>query len=342
MELKKSACDPIFYSLFFISYCVLLLSGCRESDKPVVQEGAPTRADHAALTTPYPATRPARTPTTAPFAALNIPGLPNAHIVTAKVICGAQPEGDVAFKALHDLGVKTIITVDGATPDVDAARKYDMRYIHLPIGYDGVSEKAGREIAKAIDEMPGPIYLHCHHGKHRSAAAAAVACVYNGDLSPSLANSLLTTMGTGENYKGLWRDALAARPLDPAELKDLKVEYHEKTQIDNLARAMVDIDATYDNLKLIQKSGWQTPANHPDLDPAHEALQLQERLHELTRAEWLKSRPEHFQSLLSDSDAATKTLYEALSAKPADTTAATASMPAVGKSCLSCHSTYRD
>ncbi len=32
--------------------------------------------------------------------------------------------------------MKTIISVDGATPNVAMAEKYGMRYVHLPHGYD--------------------------------------------------------------------------------------------------------------------------------------------------------------------------------------------------------------
>src|SRR4051812_27897995 len=80
-----------------------------------------------------------------PVAAPAFPPLPdqthlaNAHVVTAKVISGAQPEGDESFKALEDLGVRTIVSVDGAAPDVGTARRYGLRYVHLPITYSGVT-----------------------------------------------------------------------------------------------------------------------------------------------------------------------------------------------------------
>ena len=52
-------------------------------------------------------------------------------------------------------------------------------------------------LARAIDEVEGPVYVHCHHGKHRSAAAVATACVMNGRLKPGQAESVLKTFGTG-------------------------------------------------------------------------------------------------------------------------------------------------
>src|SRR2546422_4056322 len=133
------------------------------------------------------------------FPAVPGEGLHNAHRVTDKVLAGAAPEGDAAFEKLKQLGVKTIISVDGAKPDVETARRHGLRYVHLPIGYDNVAPQQGLAIAKAIDDLPGPIYVHCHHGRHRSAAAVAVACVMNGSLRPEQAESVLRTFGTGEN-----------------------------------------------------------------------------------------------------------------------------------------------
>jgi protein tyrosine phosphatase (PTP) superfamily phosphohydrolase (DUF442 family) len=283
-----------------------------------------------------------------PFAALNEPSLPNAHRVDDKLLSGAQPEGEAGFAALRDLGVKTVISVDGARPDVETARKYGLRYVHLPIGYDDVTAEEGRAIARAIDELPGLIYLHCHHGKHRSAAALAVACVMNRRLKPEQAESVLRTFGTGENYKGLWASALAARPLDAAVLAAVKVDYREAAPVPPLADAMVQIDQTMERLKLSEKAGWRPLSAHPDVDPPHEALQLMERLRELGRTHEIRSRPAAFRRLLDEGETGAATLHESLSAwsalgytgtPPAPVAAA---MKAVNTSCTSCHKLFRD
>src|SRR5581483_3702797 len=70
--------------------------------------------------------------------AIRPPGLKNAHRLTDRVLSGAQPEANVAFRELAALGVKTVISVDGAAPDVASAHKAGLRYVHLPIGYDGI------------------------------------------------------------------------------------------------------------------------------------------------------------------------------------------------------------
>ena len=287
-------------------------------------------------------------PRSGPFPNLNEPALPNGHRVTDKVLSGAQPEGDAGFAALRDMGVKTVISVDGAKPDVETARKYGLRYVHLPIGYDDVTPEEGRAIARAIDELPGPIYLHCHHGRHRSAAALAVACVMNGRLKPPQAESVLRTFGTGENYKGLWASALAAKPLDPAVLAAVKVDYREVAPVPPLAEAMVRIDENMERLKLSEKAGWRPLSAHPDVDPPHEALQLMERLRELGRTHAVQSRPAAFRKVLDEGEAGAASLHDSLStwsragyAGAAPAPVATA-MKAVSTSCTACHKSFRD
>jgi protein tyrosine phosphatase (PTP) superfamily phosphohydrolase (DUF442 family) len=281
------------------------------------------------------------------FPPLGEPSLHNAYRVTDKVLSGAAPDSEAAFEALKARGVKTIISVDGAKPDVATARKYGLRYVHLPIGYDDVAPEEGRAIAKAIDELEGPIYIHCHHGRHRSAAALAVACVMNGSLEPGHAESVLKTFGTGVNYKGLWASARAARPLDPKALAAVKVDYRETAPVPPMAEAMVAIDQTWERLKLAEKVGWRSLSGHPDVDPPHEALQLMERLHELGRTHDVASRPEAFRKLLTDGEAGAKMLHESLTAwsrtgRAGAPASAAAAMKTVGTSCSACHQSFRD
>src|SRR5262249_40131969 len=152
---------------------------------------------------------------------------------------------------LQALGVRTVISVDGARPDVAAARKFGLRYVHLPHGYDGISDDRAKELAKAVRDLDGPIYIHCHHGKHRSPAAASVACVGSGLLQPTQPLGVLSLAGTSENYRGLYRSAADARPLDGKLLDALNVEFRESVALPPLAEAMVTLEHAHDRMKLI-------------------------------------------------------------------------------------------
>lgn len=274
--------------------------------------------------------------------------LPNAVHVHAKVISGGLPQGDAAFRELKTLGVKTIISVDGAKPDVATAAGYGLRYVHLPHGYDGIPEERVRELAKAVRDLEGPIYLHCHHGRHRSPAAASVACVAAGLLPPSAALPVLELSGTSRNYRGLYQSANEARPLEAVLLDELNVEFRDTVDVPPLAEAMVAIERTHDHLKQFAAAGWRTPAKHPDLEPAHEALLLREHFTELLRVDYVEHQPEEFRQLLRDSEGAAGELEGELR-EWKRTGVETAHPQSLGRlsgritaNCKTCHWKYRD
>ena len=82
--------------------------------------------------------------------------------------------------------------------------------------------------------------------------------------------------------------------------------------------------------------------DHPDIDPPHEALQLQEHFHEIGRLEAVKDRLDDFRKMLSESDEASRDLHEALYARPLDTGRATTAFNRIAASCTACHEAYRD
>jgi protein tyrosine phosphatase (PTP) superfamily phosphohydrolase (DUF442 family) len=274
--------------------------------------------------------------------------LPNAVQVHPRVISGGLPQGDAGFAELRDLGVKSVISVDGAKPDVETAAKYGLRYVHLPHGYDGIPQQRAQELAKAVRDLEGVVYIHCHHGRHRSPAAASVACVTAGLIDPSLAVRVLELAGTSANYRGLYQSASAARPLEEALLDALQVEFREMVNVPPIAEAMVALEHTHDNLGEIAAAGWRTPEGHPDLEPAHEALLLREHFTELLRTDEVQQQPEEFRQLLRESDAVAQKLEDELRAFK--TAAGDATPPdSLGRlaeritaNCKACHQKYRD
>ena len=131
-----------------------------------------------------------------------LPGLHNVHRATKIVYLGSEPHGEEAFISLKKLGVTTIVSVDGATPDVELAKKHGLRYIHIPTGYDGVDEVATKALTRVAWEIKTPLYVHCHHGKHRGPAAAAIVCLASGTLTHDQAIGLMKTAGTRQGLHG--------------------------------------------------------------------------------------------------------------------------------------------
>jgi hypothetical protein len=223
--------------------------------------------------------------------------------------------------------------------------------VHLPHSYDGVPENRARELAKAVRDLEGPVYIHCHHGRHRSPAAAAVACVGAGLIGAGDALAILTTAGTSANYRGLYRSAEQARRLDDALLDALEVEFRERVDVPPLADAMVALERTHDHVKQIAAAGWRPLPSHPDLDPVHEALLLREHYTELLRTDDLNRRDPEFQRFMREGEEAAIALEAALAKinerrhpagkldvhRPAD-----AALAAINKNCAVCHAKFRD
>lgn len=268
--------------------------------------------------------------------------LPNAVRVHQKVISGGLPEGDDAFGELAQMGIKTIISVDGARPNLTMARTHGLRYVHLPHGYDGVPRERGRELARAIRDLPGPIYVHCHHGKHRSPAAASVACIGAGFISHDEARKVLAVAGTGENYIGLFQSVDRAEQIPSEELSQIADEFPEVATLPAMAEAMVAVEHIFDHLKLIEKRGWNSPAQQPALAAAHDALLLREQFTEMLRTDEAKQRPEEFQQFLQDSEKLALSLEMITTADLVDRDTASKILSEIGANCKRCHQAFRD
>ena len=185
--------------------------------------------------------------------------------VTERLYSGSEPHGEEGIASLKELGVKTIVSVDGAKPAVDMARKYGMRYVHIPIGYDGVPEEAGQSLARLMREAETPIYVHCHHGKHRGPAAVAVACVAVGDMTGKEALSILVRPARAKTTRGCGTTSKRTRPHRPMPKLPELVEVAE---VGSFTAAMAQVDRAFDNLKLCRDAKWTVPPDHPDLVPA--------------------------------------------------------------------------
>ncbi len=279
---------------------------------------------------------------------LSMQHLPNAIQIHEKVISGGLPDGEQGFRELKDLGVKTIISVDGAKPELTLARKYGLRYVHLPHGYNGIPPERSQELAKAVRDLDGPIYVHCHHGQHRSPAAAAVACVAAGMIEPSSSLAILKLAGTNENYRGLFESVASAHKLANTILDALQPEFPESAKLPPMADAMVELMHTHDHLKQLATSGWLSLPAHPGLDPAHEALLLREHFKEMLRLEIVAKQPDGFQELLKESESEAQQLERTIrlwlrSGKSSSSPATIdGSFRRINDNCAKCHRLYRD
>jgi len=274
--------------------------------------------------------------------------LPNAIQIHDRVISGGQPVGELAFREISELGIKTVISVDGLKPAIELAKKFGLRYVHLPHGYNGIQQERIEELAKAVRDLDGPIFIHCHHGTHRSPAAAAAACISAGLIEPSEGLPILKLAGTNENYKGLFESVGSAAKLNSEFLDQLSPDFPETAKLLPMAEAMVELDRTHDHLKRFAESGWKSLPDHPGLTAAYEALLLGEHFTEMLRMEFTSEQSEGFSKLLKESESDALLLEKAI--RQWNTTGNSTSVPAnvteafrrINTNCTNCHTQYRD
>lgn len=267
---------------------------------------------------------------------LSASGMERVSPVSATVLSGGEPHGEESFAALAQAGVRTVVSVDGARPDVETARRHGLQYVHVPIGYNGISDESARALTRVVRERPGLIYVHCHHGQHRGPAAAAIAAIAAGQIAPDEGVQFLEKIGTGKQYEGLWRDVAAfVPPGDDVPLPELC----ETVEVASLTQAMVDVDRSRDHLRECRQAGWSAPQSHPDIDPYHEALMLVEGFRESRRhldpTQWAA-----FGAAMVEAESLAEQLQAAVAAGEHE--ACGRLMDALDRSCKSCHAAHRD
>jgi protein tyrosine phosphatase (PTP) superfamily phosphohydrolase (DUF442 family) len=318
----------------FLGLVFLTIAGCGSPE--MQQTAAPQKANSgnngaSASADTTPSFLPEDGPTEADY-----PTLHNLIQVTDRIYSGAQPHGEAAFADLAKLGVKTVVSVDGARPDLETAEKHGLRYVHIPIQYSSVPEEACKALTRVADEAEGPLYIHCHHGKHRGPAAAAIACIASGASDAKGALAILKKAGTSENYSGLWRDVEAFRKPEPGEVLP---ELVSVADVGSMVAAMAKIDRARDNLKLFLAADWGVLEDHPDLVAAQEARKIKEG-YEAALENLADDSDEQLKSWLGESRSTSEVLETALQGQ--DKLQATQHFDKLQKACKTCHADYRN
>ncbi len=270
-----------------------------------------------------------------PVEVKDVAGVENVFRISPQLYSGGTPSAAVGFKSLAKLGVKTIVSVDGARPAVDAARQSGLQYVHIPIGYDGVSGDACKSLTTVMRKLPGPVFIHCHHGKHRGPAAAAIAAIAAGTHDEQSAMHILKSAGTGASYGGLWRDVRQFKK-PPASMPAVKLQSYVPPQ--PMAKIMVAIAGRFEKIVAAQKTGW--PADAAGRKAAAQlAFLLAEDFRELQRSE-AAGDDEDFEKQLDATLDNALLLNKSLTDNKLD--AATQAYTALRKNCNQCHADHRN
>ena len=272
--------------------------------------------------------------------------LHNFYQLSETVYSGSQPEGDEDFAALQRLGIKTVLSVDGALPDAARAARFGLRYIHLPVGYDGITATNIARLVRVAEVIPGPLYVHCHHGQHRGPTAAALICQATAGWSTNEAVAWLHLAGTSADYPGLFRANVQFQMPDRATLERVPTNFPSRATVSHLVDTMVDLGRHWEALKVGPSAASPVPASPADRVPSTEATLIREAFRELQRTTEAQARGARFVHALAEAEQLAARLEHEL--KP-ETTPPAATPPAagdsalasLGRSCVACHREFR-
>ena len=278
------------------------------------------------------------------------PHIENTFRVSEKIFSGGGPVTAADFEALRQVGVKTIISVDGQPPNSELARKYGLKYIHLPMGYGAVAQEQAAKIVQAVGTAKEPVFIHCHHGKHRGPAAVAIAARALEGWSSEEAQAWLKQAGTSADYRQLIQSVCETQPLSSQQIAKLNFVLPESVPPPPLTERMLAIDDHFQNLK-------SPPAKILAASPAsqrefleNEVQQLLEQLKEVQRQENGPNPKAQaaFNTLLRGSVEPVSNLQEVLKDRktagesPLLNKVYVEFIKQVGQSCVRCHQQFRD
>ena len=263
------------------------------------------------------------------------------------IFSGGEPDDDPGFAAIAALGVRTIVSVDGKTPDAEAAALHGLSYVHVPIRYRGISDDELLRLSKAFRELPGPFYVHCFHGRHRGPAAAAVGrLVIDGASRLQSLAEMRQWCGTSAKYEGLYQTVARGEVPDAAATDAYDWDFPTAHAHAGFRSLMVEASRAFETLSNMEANNWAVPDDHPDLDPVNESTILADLFSEAAKLKEVAGEDDDFRGWIEQSREQSLTLRELLTGirrsgghdwQPADD-----AYRALKASCSACHRAYRN
>ena len=282
-----------------------------------------------------------------------VAGIENVWRMDSNLLSGGDPVGESGLQLLKSKGVKTIVSVDGAAPLLEVSKQLGLRYVHIPIGYDGIPVDSQRLLSQAFAQLPKPIYVHCHHGKHRGPAAASIMARFGLGWTPEQASKFMKLAGTSADYPGLYESVKQFEAVNFKDVAAIKTPLPESVDVPALVDLMVQVDSRFDHLKawsakVLESSGKGTRPS-AIIDPIQEAVLLRELIRESSRLPECRDKPDLFRESMSHLESDLSTWIETIKAEGSSESLSDqtkSKLSAILKSsanrCVTCHRTFRD
>ena len=181
-----------------------------------------------------------------------------------------------------------------------------------------------------------PIFVHCHHGKHRGPSAAALLAMMSGACGKGDAMTILQLCGTNQKYSGLWD---SVRNYEAPTQRILLPSLNSRENIDPATASMVRLGEVMDNLSVLQKAGGKVDSGLSVGEVTELTVLLHEELREFKRLA-SSDRPAEFSRYLDDILKSSKILVKVLDVRDVDRVSIL--MKDIRQNCSSCHQKFRN
>ncbi len=156
------------------------------------------------------------TPDTSHLADTTVP-IENFAKVEEGVYRGAQPD-EAGFRALADMGVKTVINLRDKHDDRQGAFPHEIDVVTIPLSA-GLSldpptdEEVQQFFHVVLDPARRPVFFHCAEGKDRTGTMCALYRIEVDGWTPERAQEEMVAFGWHDDlYKAIGKFVLAYRP----------------------------------------------------------------------------------------------------------------------------------
>lgn len=102
--------------------------------------------------------------------------------ISDKVIVGKTPPSEQDLESLASEGFAAVVNLRRAgepnqplSPDEEgeAASRAGLRYVHIPVDPANIDAEAIDRFMNEVEQLPGPVFVHCASGRRAEAVAAA-------------------------------------------------------------------------------------------------------------------------------------------------------------------------
>lgn len=175
----------------------------------------------------------------------------------SNMVRGAAPAKPEEFEFLKEIGIGTIVSFDRKTPDYAQAESVGIPYVHIPIGYGTIPEPAQLDFFAMLRDprTPPPYYIHCHGGKYRVGAMAALYRMQCDGWNRDSAYAEMLRLGGKIEYLGLNASVRDFRPIAATAIEAHAFDPAARPRNATLGSKMVEANKTFRELRRLADQG---------------------------------------------------------------------------------------